>query len=52
MAAVVCRTELVEDPRLVAELDAAIARHAPKWGRLSEPKLLERIDMWVLRIDP
>jgi hypothetical protein len=52
MAAVVCRTELVEEPRLVAELDAAIARHAPTWGRLSEPKLFERIDMWVLRIDP
>jgi hypothetical protein len=52
MAAVVSRTELVQDAVLVAELDAAIARHAPKWMRLSEPKLFERIDMWVMRFDP
>ncbi|HEY9303291.1 MAG TPA: HNH endonuclease signature motif containing protein [Mycobacterium sp.] len=52
MAAVVSRTELVEDAELVAELAAAIARHAPKWMRLSEPKLFERIDLWVLRFDP
>jgi Domain of unknown function (DUF222) len=52
MAAVVSRTELVEDPVLVAKLDAAIARHAPKWTRLSGPKLFERIDMWVARFDP
>ncbi len=52
MAAEVSRTELVEDPVLVAKLDAAIARHAPKWMRLSEPKLFERIDMWVMRFDP
>jgi hypothetical protein len=51
MAAAVSRTELVEDPDLVAKLDAAIARHAPKWMRLSEPKLLERIAWWVLRFD-
>jgi hypothetical protein len=52
MAAVVCRTELVEDPVLIAKLDAAVARHASKWMRLSEPKLIERIDMWVTRLDP
>jgi Domain of unknown function (DUF222) len=52
MAAVVSRTELVEDPDLIAKLDAAIARHAPKWMRLSEPKLFERVDWWVLRFDP
>ncbi|GBE67443.1 hypothetical protein MFM001_39050 [Mycobacterium sp. MFM001] len=52
MAAVVRRTELVDDPLLVAKLDAAIARHGHKWMRLSEPKLIERIDMWVARFDP
>jgi hypothetical protein len=52
MAAVVSRTELVEDPVLIAKLDAAVARHAPKWMRLSGPKLFERIDMWVMRFDP
>ncbi|WP_235215898.1 HNH endonuclease signature motif containing protein [Mycobacterium kyorinense] len=52
MAAVVCRTELVEDPVLIAKIDAAIARHGHRWMRLSEPKLFERIDMWVARFDP
>jgi len=35
MAAVVSRTELIEDPTLIAKLDAAIARHAPNSMRLS-----------------
>lgn len=52
MAAVVYRTELVENAVLVAKLDAAIARHGPKWMRLSGPKLAERIDMWITRFDP
>jgi len=52
MAAVVSRTELVEDPVLLAKLDAAIGRHAPKWMRFSGPKLFERIDLWVVRFDP
>ena len=52
MAAVVSRTDLVEDPALIAKLDAVVARHAPNWMRLSEPKLFERIDMWVMRFDP
>jgi Domain of unknown function (DUF222) len=52
MAAVVARTELLEDPDLIAKLDAAIARHAAKWMRLAEPKLFERIDLWVMRFDP
>jgi Domain of unknown function (DUF222) len=52
MAAVVSRTELVEDSVLIAKLDAAIARNAPKWMRFSGPKLFERIDMWVMRFDP
>jgi len=52
MAAVVYRTELVEDRGLIAKLDAAVARHAPRWMRLSTPKVIERIDMWVARFDP
>ncbi len=52
MAAVVSRTELVEDQVLIAKVDGAIARHAPKWMRLSGPRLFERIDMWVMRFDP
>src|SRR6516225_8739001 len=52
MAAVVHRTELVVDHELIAKLDAAVARHAPRWMRLSGPKVIERIDMWVARFDP
>ena len=52
MAAVVYRTELVQDPELIADLDAAVARHAPRWMRFSGPKVVERIDMWVARFDP
>lgn len=52
MAAVVYRTELIEDPEPIARLDAAVARHAPRWMRLSGPKMAERIDMWVTRFDP
>src|ERR1700752_3560086 len=52
MAAVVHRTELVEDRELIAKLDGAVARHAPRWMRLSVPKVAERIDMWVARFDP
>src|ERR1700748_553716 len=52
MAAVVCRTELVEDPVLIAKLDAAMARNSPKWMRMSGPKLFERIDLWGLWFDP
>jgi len=52
MAALVYRTELVEDPEVIAKLDAAVARNAPWWMRLSAPKAAERIDMWVARFDP
>jgi hypothetical protein len=52
MAAVVSRTELIDDAVLIAKLDAAIARHASRWMRMSEPKLFERIDLWVMRFDP
>lgn len=52
MAALVFRSELIEDAGLIARLDAAVARHARGWMRLSGPKLIERIDMWVARIDP
>ncbi len=52
MVALVKRTGNVEDPALLAKLDAALARRAPKWMRMSGPKLTERIDMWVEKFDP
>ena len=48
---IVNRTENVEDA-LAPQLDEAIAAHAPKWMKLSEPKLRDRIDMWVAKFDP
>jgi len=50
--AIVNRVALVTDPALLGKLDAALARWAPKWMRLSGPKLEERIDWWVQRVDP
>ncbi|SPM29922.1 HNH endonuclease signature motif containing protein [Mycobacterium terramassiliense] len=52
VAALVTRTEVVDDAELIAKIDAAVARHATKWMRLSGPSVAERIDMWVARFDP
>ena len=45
------RTHLVDDDA-IAEIDAAVAERAARWGRLSEPKLVDAIDSWVLEHDP
>lgn len=52
MTALVSRSSNVEDDDRLARLDAAFAKWAPKWMKLSGPKLEERIDMWVEKIDP
>ena len=52
MAALVNRSDNVTDPAVLAKLDAAFAAHAPKWMKMSGPRLTERIDMWVERFDP
>jgi Domain of unknown function (DUF222) len=52
MAALVSRTDNVEEPDALAKLDAALAKWAPKWMKMSGPKLSERIDMWVAKFDP
>jgi hypothetical protein len=46
------RSTLITDPVLMAQLDTKLAAWAPKWMRLSGPKLEARIDWWVERIDP
>ncbi len=51
MAALVARSDIVDD-EAIGKLDAAFARHAPSWMRMSGPKLTERIDMWVEKFDP
>jgi hypothetical protein len=52
MVALVNRSDDIEDPAALAKLDAALAKWAPKWMKLSGPKLTERIDMWVEKFDP
>jgi Domain of unknown function (DUF222) len=48
---IVARTDNVEDA-VIAELDEALARHAEKWMKLSKPKLRDRVDQWVAKLDP
>lgn len=45
------RTTTVDDA-VCTQLDTALARHAKQWTRLSERKLIDRIDAWVARLDP
>jgi hypothetical protein len=52
MAELVNRGENVTDPELLAKLDAAFAHWASTWMKMSGPKLTERIDMWVEKLDP
>ena len=49
---IVNRVDLITDAELMAKVDGALAKWAPKWMRLSGPKLEERIDWWVERFDP
>jgi uncharacterized protein DUF222 len=51
VSTIIARTENVAD-EVIAELDAAIARHCEKWMRLSGPKLRDRVDVWVAKFDP
>lgn len=45
------RTELVDSAAMPA-LDDVLARRSPGWMRLSDPKLQERVDQCILRLDP
>jgi Domain of unknown function (DUF222) len=49
---IVRRTVLVQDPELLAQVDAAIAECALSWGVLSRKKLEAAIDVLVDRFDP
>jgi hypothetical protein len=51
VSTIIARTENV-DAELMADLDAAIARHCIKWMRLSTSKLRDRIDLWVAKFHP
>jgi Domain of unknown function (DUF222) len=51
VATIIARTENVDD-EVIERLDAALARQCVKWMRLSGPKLRDRIDLWVAKLDP
>lgn len=51
VATIMSRTQNVES-EFMPELDEAIAARAEKWMKLSGPKLVDRVDMFVTRFDP
>ncbi|MGV0786384.1 HNH endonuclease signature motif containing protein [Mycolicibacterium sp. XJ2] len=51
VATIMSRTENVE-PDIMPALDEALAARAEKWMKLSGPKLIDRVDMFVARFDP
>ena len=50
--AIVNRAGLIKEPAVIARLDVVLAKWAPRWMRLSGPKLEQRVDWWVERVDP
>ncbi|MGV1086527.1 MAG: HNH endonuclease signature motif containing protein [Mycobacterium sp.] len=50
VTAIINRTSNVDDAA-IGDLDAALARIARRWMRLSNPKLLDRIDAWIAKFD-
>src|SRR3954451_7467523 len=52
VSAITWRTQLVEDSEALALIDAALAEGATKFGPLSENRLDQAIDGWILRYDP
>ncbi|MEH3141646.1 MAG: DUF222 domain-containing protein [Mycobacterium kyogaense] len=46
------RTHLVDDDRVLAEIDAALAERAVSWGALSEEKLTGAVNALIERYDP
>ena len=51
VATIINRTTNVDDT-LIAAVDAALAKLAPKWMKLSGPKLADRIDHCIAKVDP
>lgn len=52
VAAIVWRTDLVQDAEALALIDGAVADRAGGWDALSQYKLEQAIDVWVDRHDP
>lgn len=51
VSAIINRTSNVTD-EAIADVDDALARCAPTWMKLSGPRLADRIDMVIAKIDP
>lgn len=51
VSAIINRTSNVTD-EAIADVDEALARCAPTWMKLSGPRLADRIDMVIAKIDP
>lgn len=51
VSTIINRTSNVTD-ETIGDVDTALARLAPKWMKLSGPKLADRIDSWIARFDP
>src|SRR6185312_350657 len=52
VSAIVWHTDLVTADEPMASIDAALAKQAALWGRLSDYKLDQAIEAWVDRYDP
>ena len=50
--AAVFRTGLITAPAILARIDGMLARCAPRWNLLSQKRLAEIIDHWVIDLDP
>ncbi|MCW2655566.1 MAG: hypothetical protein JWR32_6542 [Mycobacterium sp.] len=52
VVAILTRTELIEDDKALAQVDAKLANLIVAWGPMSAKKLERRIDSWVEYFDP
>lgn len=52
LAAIVSRTELIQDPDVLGRVDERLAEKALTWVRLSEPKIEARINAVIAAQDP
>ena len=49
---VVFRTSLIDDPEILAKIDAQLAARLPRWPSMTQRKLIARIDSLIVKVDP
>lgn len=52
IAAAIFRTDLIQSPEVLAQIDARLAAAAPGWNKLSRDKITELVDWMVIELDP